>query len=544
MQQEALLLALGPADRPSSDLYFAHAAEREMLARFAVIGKCCEQLRQHIALFQEGSPYILAAEMELQDVYQRFVSRLAAVETECLSHADPTPLPLLLSQLDPEAELVRYAVEICTEVTTKKLDGGRLLGYLYTADGNCVDHRRSALLRSMLIRCHTLLYWYFQEWLAAGALPASPHSFWIHATEKGTVIIDADELPIYMPGALAEKILFIGNAERMLKTAGRPSPPPDWSQLQQALTPASGAFQVSAFESVVERLRQRTGCMVWEELWERSGLPGHLATIYSFLLAARGDFYATWLEAAAVLFTAAPGPNFLHEASVLFQQSASRTSALLDERFSLLSLRLRDGTGNWQGLYLEYQVAPPLDFFLTPEVMARYSALFPQFLHVRLRQQQLHQAWSNLKLVAKTGRRVQRLFLLRARASYFVDTVAHYLQAELVEASFSRFVEVARTTKDFDRAVEAHTAFLATVEAQGFSGKRLAPALDDVLMAAAAVAHEAATAKEDSERVDALAKDWERTHGLLCTLLSRVTQSWSGALLERLGSPVLFQGAM
>ncbi|GLC46124.1 hypothetical protein PLESTM_001829900, partial [Pleodorina starrii] len=261
-------------------------------------------------------------------------------------------------------------------------------------------------------------------------------------------------LPLYVSHDLAETVLFVGRAVRVLRrptgqagTAGGGGgggggtagagvgcsdgaqelmPLQDMLQFGQAFT----AFQsepelsVSRLETLVEGLRSHVARLLWRLLVGRAGLLPHLAALKDYFLLARGDFWQIFLEESRGLMAAPPRLQSVDaDLAVPFSRSAAKSSAEGDPLLAAFSLRYLRGaeaeaafqvsTGKgatsghvvppldpaWDPLTLEVRLDWPLGLLLGREQLRRYNQLFALLLRLRRMQGQLDDAWKDLRVM-------------------------------------------------------------------------------------------------------------------------------------------------
>lgn len=120
-------------------------------------------------------------------------------------------------------------------------------------------------------------------------------------------------LPIsYFPGQLAEKILFIGKAVRVLqskKTADEDKIPlSDLQAFSEALMKLQSLpeFNVLLFAKVIEQIRECIASRLWHLVVVKADLLEHLASIKNFFLISRGEFFQTFLQEARQMLALPP----------------------------------------------------------------------------------------------------------------------------------------------------------------------------------------------------------------------------------------------
>ncbi|GIL67009.1 hypothetical protein Vafri_20405 [Volvox africanus] len=268
-------------------------------------------------------------------------------------------------------------------------------------------------------------------------------------------------LPLYVSHDLAETVLFVGRAVRVLRrpsgqtgTATRGGsaaaaaasagavggsgtvpelmPLQDMLQFGQAFTVLQSEPELSAarLEMLVEGLRAHVARLLWRLLVGRAGLLPHLAALKDYFLLARGDFWQIFLAESRPLMGAPPRLQSVDaDLAVPFSRSAAKSSAEGDPLLAAFSLRYLRGaeaeaafqvsTGKgataghvvppldpaWDPLVLEVRLDWPLGLLLGRDQLRRYNQLFALLLRLRRMQGQLDDAWKDLRIM---DRQLQR----------------------------------------------------------------------------------------------------------------------------------------
>ncbi|KAI8420077.1 hypothetical protein MSG28_008663 [Choristoneura fumiferana] len=135
--------------------------------------------------------------------------------------------------------------------------------------------------------------------------------------------------------------------------------------------------------------------------------------------------------------------------------NTSANSSVMDETCSEA-----DG---WSSLILKYDFKWPLHLLFTPEVLARYNDMFRLLLRIKKTQHDLHSLWKTYKQSANFS-----MCQLHNKLMFLVNNLQHYMQADVLDTSFSKLMDAVNKTNDFEKLKKAHATFLADVLSQSF----------------------------------------------------------------------------
>lgn len=108
----------------------------------------------------------------------------------------------------------------------------------------------------------------------------------------------------YIPATLAQKILFIGKAVKVLQSKKTPLedriPSEELQCFSQAIIRLQNLpqFNVVLFQKVIEEIRECVACRLWHLTVIKADLMEDLRGIKDYFLLAKGEFYQTFLQEA------------------------------------------------------------------------------------------------------------------------------------------------------------------------------------------------------------------------------------------------------
>ncbi|PNW88207.1 hypothetical protein CHLRE_01g019150v5 [Chlamydomonas reinhardtii] len=327
-------------------------------------------------------------------------------------------------------------------------------------------------------------------------------------------------LPLYVSGDLADTILFVGRAVRVLRRPGQGGgaggggggggagaellPLQDMMKFGQAFTALQSEPELSAprLTMLVEGLRSHVARLLWRLLVGRAGLLPALAALKDYFLLGRGDFWQAFLAEARPLMAAPPRPGSVDaDLALPFTRSAAKSSAEGDPLLAAFQLRYLGGKAEaeaaftvkhssaahsqvpeldraWDPLVLEVGLEWPLGLLLGREQLRRYNQLFALLLRLRRMQNQLDDAWKDLRVMDREMQRgtappvphnrMRDLQDLRNHMAFVVSNLQIYIQTDVIEVNFSALENKIANCQDFSELERAHALFLNTLMVQSF----------------------------------------------------------------------------
>ncbi|GAQ91736.1 Gamma-tubulin ring complex protein [Klebsormidium nitens] len=432
-----------PASCPiklAPDIDFVSESERSVLNRLVWLGYLYRELElfssheQGIgtdALGQPdrdggGSMYQRALATGLAEVLAVYRSAILQLEQDALSETAPVLSTVTQAMHQFEVVLPPLA-SLVWAVQRGGVKGGALLDLLYAKSHSGVPPLQACMQR-LLWHCHCVLYRQLAGWMVHGLLHDPHAEFFVARHDSGRVrrresvdttgkagqgppraeddamhdwhsgfTIRTPMLPSYISLPMAEAILFVGKAVRVLRhpsvsftsqavpplqaapplllrsSGGTPSrriaspaPPAAHSPsklrlpsagyqgpelLPQAEADKYGArirelqaapvFHRPSLEKVVHTVRAGAAHHLWQLLVVHADVRGHLRALKDYFLLAKGDFLQCFLEESRALMRLPPRPTTAEEdLRVPWQQAASKTINEDDVYFQRVSVRL------------------------------------------------------------------------------------------------------------------------------------------------------------------------------------------------------------
>lgn len=330
------------------------------------------------------------------------VYRSAVLQVEQTLMADPVPVLAAVTQgLHQFEVLLAPLYALIREVEREQLRGGRLLNLLH-AKCHCGIPELQACMQRLLWHGHQVMYRQLSTWMVYGLLQDQHQEFFVRRQQPAEGLVDADQaieearladwhsgfcvnlemLPEYISLQVAESILFVGKALRVLRnpsltfksqvsgsqrgsskgfnraddsTAKYSVPPIGGYQGPELLPPAEADsiasmlrdlkkapdFHKLTFERAVDSIRSVAAIHLWKLVVVHADLIGHLKALKDYFLLAKGDFFQCFLEESRSIMRSPPRLSTAEaDLKVPFQQAALKTIGDDDKYFNRVSLRM------------------------------------------------------------------------------------------------------------------------------------------------------------------------------------------------------------
>ena len=362
----------------------------------------------------------------------------------------------------------------------------------------CVESK----MLSLLDATHRLLLHQMSAWMVHGVLDdLSHHEFFVRDAEKdrpgdalsldGGAATRNSAVPIHewhsrfslrvamlpecIPAAVAEKVLFIGKAMRVLTSSGlkaagheclvsleerqqfslalsqllRDAPlssapaspargPDDTTDdlddvARVHIAAAGGASRISfnrlELAVTVEGIRASVARHLWQLVVVDSDLLKPLQGMRNYFLLGRGDLFQHFIEDCNVLTQARPVRSTEKELNALWKVAAIKAGVDDDEEFRRLEVELQMDAGSdmatdgvvglsafdaWRRISLTMERCWPLNLLLDEAMASRYNELFPLLFTVKRVQMALHAAWRPLCNLQRGLSRAQYVMISHA----------------------------------------------------------------------------------------------------------------------------------
>jgi hypothetical protein len=270
---------------------FAHPSEAELLKRFYQAGNTYSALRATTDAIDDystgpktliDSSYWKACCSAAEGLLSAYVHKVAAVESECLTEAEPLPLCYLWLQVEEsvhDLEVVHRTFHDLASATSASSARDPLLSALHK---KYTSHAGSGLrpLQALHAAVVSTFALHLQGWLQYGLTPHAVDDFFIQPAEHQQHALCAEKAPPFLSPTSAQKLLFIGRANMVLSKP-LPSAPvlsPDWSLSSPNAGPASALLVPPAPQAVAACEPPLADSPLWARLHAVIAPPGpHLS---------------------------------------------------------------------------------------------------------------------------------------------------------------------------------------------------------------------------------------------------------------------------
>mmetsp|Transcript_42394 Transcript_42394/g.68756 ORF Transcript_42394/g.68756 Transcript_42394/m.68756 type:complete len:660 (+) Transcript_42394:3-1982(+) len=598
----------------SQDFPFLHESERELIQRCCGLGFYYQKIEsflhrhllapikanvlgqkeqgEQLAVTTPGL-YVRALCAGLEEILDEYRSAILACERRVLN--DPSlSLNFLQHELQKYVVLFPALYSLVQAVESDAKSGGHILHALHSR-AVCGHAFVQESMRRLQFFCHRVLYKFVAAWMVHGLLVDRYGEFFIQQCSTiepsstnqasdvpgsllGAPVVSENAwntqytlrlaiLPPYISVPVAEKVLFVGKAVRVL------SDHPHNTKQQKAgneLLPASDVkdfnavlrdlmlrptFHSLSFEVAVESIRSVVARHLWQLVVVEADLPAHLKALKDYFLLARGEFYQVFIEELTQLVTKLDMASPVEfDIRVLFQQASLKSTAEDDDYFKRFNVRLQTAASQarsgsktpamdlWRGLYLEYRVDWPLHIMLHPTVFEKYNTLFRFLFSVKRVQMELQKAWApqmqSKHLPASQRSKLFAIWRLRSQMAFVIDNLQYYMQVDVIDAQYTLMQQKIEQATDFEMVSRAHEEYLAALITQCFLHHRsnvIMRVLENIIESCYRFCGMVRNGYENMEMAEVakMAKNFEWQACFLLALLMGVDEMYSSPHLSR-----------
>eukprot|EP00742_Colponemidia_sp_Colp-10_P009975 GILJ01010917.1.p1 GENE.GILJ01010917.1~~GILJ01010917.1.p1 ORF type:complete len:692 (+),score=113.50 GILJ01010917.1:50-2125(+) len=508
--------------------------------------------------------YVRALCLGLEEITEEYRQCLLEFEQEFLQDPGLTIGHLHVKLLKFDT-LLPALDRLVKDVQATGCKGGQLLEMLFncSVSGNPIVEENMNRLR---FHCHRVLYQQIAAWMIHGILVDRYNEFFIHRLDDPHTDVSkpfesagTDEdihitvtsssskdahhekewrlfglrtamLPVaYLPLRLAEEVLFVGKAMRVLRhpkaNPEKTLPADEMTRFLVDLTQlqTNPSFDLPVFQKCINTIRASIAHKLWTLVVPQSGLMTDLLGIKEYFLLGKGEFYQAFLEETRLMLSLPPSITAEHDINAgPLLQTGLRLGIEDEELFNKIRFRLKtvavgtvstgptdsapanafgglplrpasgfDSTKNkavsadgWRALCLEYKVKWPLHLIITQDVLERYNRLFAFLFSVRRVQFELQRCWLLLlrhKTVSTNFKHNSSICQLRTHMSYLIDNLFMYLELDVLAIQFNKLQQAIESSTDFETVRRSHEDYLVTITSQCFvCVPQIMKALDDV----------------------------------------------------------------
>ena len=583
------------------DVTGVEAHERELINRIVSVGYHYWVVASFVSSIhkEEGSEknrslYVRAVVRGMEELLDAYRSSILMLEQTMLRDVCYS-LTALWADLKDSDVVLSSLVSIVEIIGSSGVHGTQILSELYD-HSRCGDPAVERTMRCLLHHCHRVMYGQMIGWMGYGWLRDDYREFFIQSIVNGpggsaqensvdkaeakaktaepdnanmntqskssnenasvwdaSTIIVAELVPRYLPFALAESILFVGRAARLLLAAEERRTMGNGDEEAAALLPPSleDVFQLSASEfslpklaRSIDRAKALSAQRLWQLVFVRERLPSSLDILKNMFLLSAGEFVQVFLEESRDLMRLPPPSNAQVRINNCWAHAAAKCN-IPDSWTAGFELILGGAAGaavsdsdGWRSLRLQMTPKWPLNLILTPYHTTSYSDLFGFLLTIRRTQLEIQDTWAEITQEWRGHVRYVPLFLLRSKMDFLIQNLQYYLQVDVLEAQYSLMLKKIAQSEDFTLLIRAHDEFVSALVSQCFiSMKVVRKALEEICSLIQSfcglIQHSLpdAPAARDVERIS---KGFQRQASFLFTILSGVSSHQAAPHLAQL----------
>ncbi|KAG2388301.1 hypothetical protein C9374_000465 [Naegleria lovaniensis] len=590
-------------------LPFLHESEKNTIQQLCQMGFYYKKLSDFMTHYSSGSLYILALKQGLQEILEGYLRILTKAEQEfCIweeemssyeiggenssfSSLHPFSIPsssfqtlqqnnnstgaimplTYLKQLLRDYEIIfPHLLDIVKQVQAENLSGAKLLDFLYNSTFSGIPIIEASINR-LLYHCNVVLMKQISAWMIYGII--SNHSEFFVCEEISSqpntsqleeelfktndvwnkqYVLKTNQIPSYISLRVANKILFIGKAIKILQTFNNISktdrqyklPNEELIGFKEAMKIHETARKYNSFnfEFTIDKIRITVGTHLWNLVVMDCDLLGYIKSVRDLFFIGMGDFFLCFIEESDRIFSQPLTPQHLvKDLKNIFKQSSLKSSAdnykFLDHyTVSYNKISLTDTSNKYDLLRskqwpneitLEFNVGWPLNLFFTDDLKEMYNEIFKFLLTCKRVQHKLTASWIPLtrNRSSTTFSELSWTLLLRSKMANFVNSLQFYLHTEVIEGEFLAMEKSIKETKDFETAKRLHQTCIAKIHQRCFLNKKqliipLLTMLDQCLNLCDLVSMLSSDLRQErfqqsSQRLEQIEKDFERNKNLL-----------------------------
>mmetsp|Transcript_31424 Transcript_31424/g.61248 ORF Transcript_31424/g.61248 Transcript_31424/m.61248 type:complete len:913 (-) Transcript_31424:71-2809(-) len=361
--------------------------------------------------------YVRALCVGLDELLDTYRAALLKAEQEILNSDVYYPLSKLHFALRDFSIILPPLAQMVCDITQAPIStglsmhGGQLLSMIYTRAITGIPLVKKCFSR-LLFHCHKVFFNQLTSWLVHGLLTDPYQEFFVQrikgrkvsgsSVEEGdmkssgvaegaffkeeegpeSLLVGAVHLheyawnsqyalrmsmlpSVYLPVALAQKVLFIGRAVYILQHPTISSsgliPPLESVEFAKALhvLRQQEHFDVTQMEAVIDNIRSSVTSHLWDLVVSKANLVQHLTALKDFVFLGRGEFFQTFLDESTSLLALPPGPRAARDINIPFQNAATKLSLDQSPFFKRLRFRMDKPTFKFEKFSNDDLDVPP-----------------------------------------------------------------------------------------------------------------------------------------------------------------------------------------
>ncbi|ORZ32234.1 Spc98 family-domain-containing protein [Catenaria anguillulae PL171] len=387
--------------------------------------------------------------------------RLLAVLESSTARGDLTLRRLWLWTSEPAQRLrVIYAMIN----SSRGVQGGAMLSMVHTY-AHHGDPGLEAFVQHVLKAMCAPLFAMIRRWVYEGDL-VDPHGeFFVKVAGnvdedewwKAKYTLQQDMIPGFIDKLLARKILLIGKSLNFLRFRAKDHA---WVAARGQVGASAAAMGVEygdlhLFERSIDMAFKVTSDRLVSKLFGEFKLMEHLFALKRYLLMGQGDFILNLMEGLSSSLNKPASSLYRHHFVSLLETALRSSTAQFEDTDILarLDVRLTHNTPaeiGWDVFSLDYHLDAPINTVITTSSMTMYLKLFRFMWQVKRAAMMLTQGWhdhdrNDLRVPGRLSGELLAAFhacnRMWAEMTHFVNQVQYYLMFEVVECSWSEFME-------------------------------------------------------------------------------------------------------
>ncbi|XP_004303346.1 PREDICTED: gamma-tubulin complex component 3 [Fragaria vesca subsp. vesca] len=501
-----------------SDLVKVPRGTRIMVRKLCELGWLFRKVKGYISESMDGFPsadvgtigqaFCAALQDELSDYYKL----LAVLEAQAMN-----PIPLVSETVSSgnylslrrlsvwfaepmvKMRLMAVLVDKC-----RVLRGGARAGaiHMHAQHGDPLVHE---FMGRLLRRVCSPLFEMVRSWVLEGELedvfaeffivgqPVKAESLW-----REGYMLHAGMLPSFISQSLAQRILRTGKSINFLRVCCEDL---GWADAATEAAAAAGTTtrrwglgygETDALESLVDGAAKRVDKHLLDVIYNQYKFKEHCLAIKRYLLLGQGDFVQYLMDIVGPELSEPANTISSFQLAGLLETAIRSSNAQYDDRDILDRLKVKmmpheTGDRGWDVFSLEYDARVPLDTVFTESVMTKYLRIFNFLWKLRRVEHALIGAWKTMKPNCITSRsfmklqksvKLQLLSTLRRcqvlwdEMNHFVSNFQYYIMFEVLEVSWSNFLNEMEVAKDLDDLLAAHEKYLHSIVEKSLLGER------------------------------------------------------------------------
>ncbi|OVA20718.1 Spc97/Spc98 [Macleaya cordata] len=386
----------------------------------------------------------------------------------------------------------------------KALRGGAMAGaiHMHAQHG---DPLVQEFMRRLLRRVCSPLFEMVRSWVLEGELDdifseffvlgqlVKAESLWQEGYRLHSVM-----LPSFISQSLAQRILRTGKSINFLRVCCEDQ---GWADAASEAAAAVGTTtrrgglgygETDALEALVTEAAKRIDKHLMDVIYKGYKFKEHCLAIKRYLLLGQGDFVQYLMDIVGPELSEPANTISSFKLAGLLESAIRSSNAQYDDPDILDRLRVKmmqHGTGDrgWDVFSLEYDARVPLNTVFSESVMARYLRIFNFLWKLRRVEHALIGVWKTMKpnritshFLTKQEGSVKLQFISTLRRcqviwdemNHFVSNLQYYIMFEVLEVSWSLFVDEMESAKDLDDLLAAHEKYLHSIVEKSLLGER------------------------------------------------------------------------